>query len=347
MAGSLKGLSLNLLLLGGGITSSQLESELSTPSTLGAFRKMLSISSVRKQLLIDTSILNIIFNSEKALTTLLSDENALNLIGSSDTLVASITQSTAALKAIINSDSIFLAIKNNSTFYTKLQNRVNASSSKLKRQIFTTNGTFTIPGTGLAACTAFLQGGGGGITPAAASPNYGSGGGGGGETKVYKFTTMPTSNIAITVGLPSNPSILGSFATAAAGSTSVSVNAAFNGAAGGGITSGTIPISVDYSPLTAIYELGNYSVKGGGGGGGRSSNDDTNAVVGELGWSGTSALGVSSTGFGTGGSGGQASSGGQTPPTTATYGNGATSISGAHYSGAGSAGVVIVYYIEN
>lgn len=344
MSGSVKGLSLNLALLGGSLTSSQLESELSTPYNLGAFRKMLGISFVRRQLLNDPSILNIIFNSDKAATALLSDFDALNYIATSDNIINTIVSNPTALKAMLTNDTAFFNVKN-SSLYAKIQAKVNVSGSKLKRQIFTSSGTFTIPISGLAACTVFLVGSGGATTAGGIGGvgGYGPGGGGGGETKVFKFTTMPSSNVAVTV---STTSSFGGFAIAAAGSSSINAAVFPNGGTGGGSTSGTVPLSVDYSPTTAAWQPNNYSVKGGDGGSGEMLATSTARTVGGSGWYGTSALGVTSTGFGMGGSGGTATSSGSAPTTTATYGNGCTPTTSTT-GGPGSAGIVIVYYIEN
>ena len=208
-------------------------------------------------------------------------------------------------------------------------------------QVFTADGTFTVP-TGVTAVKVTVIGGGGNGASITATGGCGAGGGGAGTAIEFVTGLTPGGTVAVTVGTAGNTSSFGAFCSATGG-TSVAVNGTTGGAggagsggdinltggtgaardpqaeqtgAGGGTTSAGI-IGINYS--AACQSLQTKSVAGAGmfgaGGAGKTKGD----VVG-------AQNGNAATGFGNGGGGSCSSN--------------ATDATG----GAGSGGIVIVEF---
>jgi hypothetical protein len=101
---------------------------------------------------------------------------------------------------LLGNSNAYYAITRNSTIYNDLKSDFNANPSlyKIKRQVFTSNGTWTRPATLKYVATVCVGAGGG----RGASALINQTGGSGGEVKVVKLITgLPVSNVTIEVGL--------------------------------------------------------------------------------------------------------------------------------------------------
>jgi hypothetical protein len=145
-------------------------------------------------------------------------------------------------------------------------------------QVFTSNGTFTIP-SGITAVKVTVVGGGGGSGNAANTCELGTGSAGGGGGSAIKFLTSLTPGNTLTV-------------TIGAGGTAGPSNA--NPQSGG--TGGTSSVASGTQSISTI------SATGGGGGGGSSSNGSSSAGAGGSGSGGD--LNINGGGGATGSAGG-------------------------------------------
>jgi hypothetical protein len=228
-------------------------------------------------------------------------------------------------------------LQSNGTTWTSAALSIPAAYAGVNAQVFTANGTFTIP-TGITRVKVTVVGGGGGSggTFSACIPGISGGGGGGGTAIKWLTSLTPGNTLSVTVG---------------AGGTAGAATPG-NGGAGGNssVASGTQSITTITGNGGGASNSANQTISNGGAGG-TATNGDTNipglrgkrqlstpsGVIGGDGGSslfgfggltsaqtdGTSGVGIAGSGYG-GGAGGSASNSGQ-------------SLGGA----AGSAGVVI------
>lgn len=184
--------------------------------------------------------------------------------------------------------------------------------SGISAQVFTANGTFTIP-TGITALKVTVVGGGG--NGGGGSSDVGSGGGGGGGAAIKYLTGLtPGNTLTVTRGAA------GGTSSVASGTQTISTISATGGSAGGGGGSGG---------SGGIGSGGDLNIKGSGGdsGGGYSG-----VVAGEGGSGGSSLLG----------GGGRGPYYGIAAEAGGAYGGGGSgSGGGGGAGGAGAAGVVL------
>lgn len=190
-------------------------------------------------------------------------------------------------------------------------------------QVFTGNGTYTIP-TGVTAVKVTVVGGGGGGGNATYVCAHGSGGGGGGGGTAIKYLTSltPGNTLSVTVGGGGGATATGGTSSVSSGSQSISTISGVGGSGGASGAGGS----------------------GNGGSGGSSSGGDMNSAGGGgdvgQGQSQTAQGGASM--FGGGGRGTQGSTGGEAGRAYGGGGSGGCSIGGTNGTGgAGAAGVVI------
>lgn len=268
---------------------------------------------------------------------------------------------------------------NNAFNRANLAAMVNAAGSKLKRQVFTGNGTWTKPTTLYAISLLLIGGGGGGGRPAASS---GAGGGGGGQILSYILTTLPTGNGTVTIGTSGAGRISSAGAGTAGGNTSFAASSistltanggtgGASGAGGAGGTGGTAGDSSNYLAITdldfenAIFQCRRVSLVGGVGGAGAPSSNTSGLDGGDcLPNTGGAGGGIISGSLSDGGSGGRKYSGGggggaySSAGTAAvgyssiatSYGagggGGATNGSSSQNGGNGAVGLCVVYWVE-
>lgn len=228
-------------------------------------------------------------------------------------------------------------LTSNGTTWTSATN----AYAGVQAQVFTGNGTFTVP-TGITAVKVTVIGGGGnGGSGSSDGSATGSGGGGGGAGVAIKWITglTPGAAITVTVGTATNTSSFGAYCSATGGTSgsngsgASSINGLGNGGAGGTGSSGDINLSGG----NGLQGTGGYGGSGAGAGGSGAQsgsivvNNANNIVtysgyMGASGAGGSASVGGAATGYGNGG------------------GGGSRTLSGTNNGGAGSAGIVIVEY---
>lgn len=188
----------------------------------------------------------------------------------------------------------------------------------VKKQVFTSGGTYT-PSTGMLYCIIECQGGGaGGGGAAGSSGNFIAGGGGGGGSYARLVATAATvgASQTVTIGASANGATAGNNAGTAGNDTSVGTICIGKGGSAGSGSSGTLG--------------------GAGGAGGTAGTGDATTVGG----AGSRGAGASiGTVFLIGGQGGSSVFGSATPGTTGTAAA-ATGIAGGNYGSGGSGGSV-------
>lgn len=344
------------------MNSSTLETRLTNDTKfLGAWRALLKTGTV-KALISSSVAFGIIAGSSTAMSELLN--NAGSALAASDSATVAISNNSNAIKTVVTNPTYLNYWNSVPSNKARLAARVNASGSKLKRQIWTTSGTWTAPGTPIVALSVFCLGPGGNGATGSWSPTASCGGGGGGGESATKSatTSLPTSNQTVTVGSPGSSSSFGSFLSAASGA-----NGTYNTgaqAAGGGSDSGVI---YDSDPLNAIWQSNTASLQGGYGAHGSFGGSNLNGLPGEAGLGPSSVGGIAGTtngisctsaGAGIGyGSGGGSGAGIYPSGASAAHGNAAASNSGSGggggsgtstiaVGGSGGTGLVIAWWIE-
>lgn len=356
-------------LLAGTLSGSELETALTTNASayLGPWREILKTTELNA-LLNSPTALAAIFASETAFDALLNSGDSGYALAASDSATLLISNTSAAAKTVVTNSAYLDFWWTVPANKTRLQNRINASGSKLKRQVWTSSGTWTAPGAPIVALSVFAvgkggDGGVGGWDGGSTTGQPGAGGSGAESAAKSATTSLPTTNQTVTVSTTIvTPSSFGAFLTAACG-----VNGAQAGppTTGGGSTVGTI---YDADPTNAIWQPNTGSKQGGSGafGGGGNSNNNGNAgsagLTGSGGAGGTVIAGPAATaaGAGTGiGSGG--GSGANIYPSGAAGVNGSSALSTNYGSGGGGGsgtasvangglgapGLVVAYWVES
>lgn len=334
------------LLLGGSISSANLETKLTTDDAfLGAWKALIKSGTV-KALIANTTAFSIIAGSSTAFSSLLDIAGAQ--LAASDSATTAISNDSNAIKTVVTNTAYLNLWQNVSANKTRLQARINASGSKLKRQEFTSSGTWTAPGTPIVALSVCAVGGGGNGGNASA---FGSGSGGSGaEVKTQSFTSgLPTSDVTVTIGSASTSSSFGAFLSASGGNVGADGGGTITG---GGLNSGTI---YDSQIELAIWQPNTASKQGGSGG--YSATSPTPGGSGGAGLSGSGGVGGNSSpgyggsGVGSGGGGGSAVGGSSLPGGAASgFGCGGGGAIRDAYTpnagGAGGTGIVVAYWVE-
>lgn len=236
--------------------------------------------------------------------------------------------------------------------YQRIKQWVNAYGSKLKRQVFNSSGTWTAPASVLAWSASGVGSGGGGQNNAG-----GGGGGGGGEIKTLnKNTSIPSSNLSITIpngGTSGFPGVNGSATTIGAElSAAGGSGGGAPGGGGGGTTTGNGWRDItELDLINAPWQCRTVSQKGGNGGdpGGMGANGkDGFPNTGGLGsFDNPATASTSGSGYGGGGGGGPLISG--TSPSAAPAPPANTGAGGAGGDGVargGASGVAVVHHLE-
>jgi len=341
-------------LLAGTLSGADLETALTTDAALylGPWREVLKAREF-----------NALLNSSVALTAMLSSETCfiqlLDFVGqelaASDQITEIISNTSSLIKAVVTNTSYLNLWQNTPANKTRLLARVNASGSKLKRWVFTANGTWDIEALpdGLAAYSFFICGAGG--AGGNSQAGIGSGrGGSGSEAKWGQITSgLPVSNQSITVGASGN-TVIGSALHEALAGISGSVFGTANNF-GPGTTSGTAIFDSD--PQNAVWQSSTGTRQGGYGGGAvQAAAPGFAGGIGEAGISGSGGTcaspgsgGTGGTGLCSGGAAGgcEASSGGVPGGNASGYGTGGggAALRGVSTSSGGNpgGGLVVIY----
>lgn len=351
------------LLLGGYIDSAALETALTTNDAfLGAFNRLLKSGTV-KALLSSSTAFGVIAGSTSAFAALLDQSG--ELLAASDSATTAISDNSNAIKTVVTNATYLNLWQNVPANKTRLQARINASGSKLKRQEWTSSGTWTAPGTPIVALSVFAIGGGGnggigGWDGGSTRAETGSGGSGAESATKSATTSLPTTNQTVTVGAVTAASSFGAFLTAAGGESGI--KGTFYPAGGGSDVSAIY----DTDFQNAIWQPNTASKRGGDGGWSFNITNNSNGNPGVAGLTGSggaagtqgggSAVSAGAgSGAGSGGGGGAAIyPGGAAGANGASVGagnygcggGGGSGTSGASTGGTGGSGLVIAYWVE-
>lgn len=362
---SLTAIGLRTALLSGTYTAGTFETALATASTAAAFVELVNTYGSSEILVNSTVAFPVIAGSSTARTISSNAPSFLRACANSSYATEQLVTTTdgAALFGIVLRDATggkFSHWRDISVNYSRIKAWVNATGSKLKRQIFTSTGPWTKPTT-LYAMSIFAVGGGslGGYIGAG-----GAAGGSGGEIECVNiaFASLPAANQTVTIGSG------GTTGTPNGGNTTVGSLITASGAtspgysstptAGGGTTaSGGYAAFTDWeAPLFAAWQCVNASQQGGSGGAGNGSG----ITVGLPGADGLPGTG-GNPGYGTpttapksgsayGGGGGSAADVGATTPVAAAAnsgaGGGGYDFTSPSAGSAGGSGIAVIYWLE-
>ncbi|PIQ23669.1 hypothetical protein COW64_22990 [bacterium (Candidatus Blackallbacteria) CG18_big_fil_WC_8_21_14_2_50_49_26] len=293
---SFTGLDIVFRLLNGTLSGENLEEALTTEADLylGPWNEVLKARE-----------LNALLNSPTALAAMFASETAfaqlLDIAGAemaaSDSATELISNTSSAILTVVTNTSYLNLWQNVSENKTRLQARVNAGGSKLKRWNYTANGTWDIAAltSGLAAYSYFVCGEGG--QGAASQSGSASGrGGSGAEAKWGQVTTgLPNTNQTITVG--TGNTTIGALHTALQGNDAT---AGTGNNTGPGTTGGAAIYDAD--PQNAIWQANTGTKQGSYGGYGLPAA--STGVAGGPGGPGLSGAGGTCAGSTFGGTGG-------------------------------------------
>lgn len=363
------GLDLTRRLLAGSMNAASLESALAHAGARGAWRLLLK-SKELSLLLNHTAASAALFGSARAFSDLLLVAGPT--LAASDVATERISNSAAAIQAVV-SNPTYLAYWNSvPANKTRLQARVNASGSKLKRQVFTSAGTWNRP-TGLQALSVALVGRGG---SGSYGDEYFSGGsfyqvatgpgGGAAEVKTKNFDTLPSGNVSITFD-DTGKTKFGAYLEALNGNHATGGNGTQSSFQqpnpGAAVGTNTNPSNIQPDLTNEVfqpYTASKAGLAGASSAGGSSSGSWPGAIAGLTGQSGLTGSGgaggsAGNTGGGggsgiasSGGSGGYGGAGGSATGGNASgYGCGGGGAATNGSGGIGSGPVAVVYWIEN
>jgi len=165
------------------ITSANLTTLLSTAGYLSGLKFILNSRDTARLLVNNSTAFGLLANSTGAVASFAESEIATK----------ELSKNSNALYSLITISNLFNAYKNDTNNWALLNSFVNKYYSKLKKQTFTADGTFTQPSEGLKAMSIVAVGMGG-------ESNL-QGGGSGAESGVNVITSsLPTDNLTIVVG---------------------------------------------------------------------------------------------------------------------------------------------------
>jgi hypothetical protein len=201
-------------------------------------------------------------------------------------------------------------------------------------ELFTSSGTFTVPGGITTVYLTMVGGGGGGASGQTGLNSYGGGGGAGGQTIIfYPLTVTPADSITVTVGAAAN----GGASLGANGSNGVASAFGTLSAAGGSGGTGITGATATVTSMNAANASSSSGTAGGLAGKFTGGNGGNGHGTGASNYGGGGGGGSY---FGAGGAGGNASNNGSNATGFGSGGGGAGS--SATTGGKGSAGFVLV-----
>jgi len=363
-------LTLKNSLLQGSYNAASLQTALGTASTLAALRELLNNRAACDQLFANATSANAILGAALAQTEVSNSETALRALAGSTLGTERLCRDGAALLGtILNDTNRSRWWLEHAAAYARLKSQVNASGSKLKRQVFTSSGTWTKPATLHAISVALIGGGAGGGGGDTSATTESGGGGGGGEAKTGILTagsmgatetvTCGAAAAGGTGGAGSNPgtagntSSFGAHLSAAGGAAGGAGSTGLGGAGGGSTTNGGRAAMTDVDIQNAAWQAITAGQKGGDGGDsavagtGRDGGPGlTLDGYGQGAHSSTNTRALAGTYGGGGGAGDNTGTSGT--PTAGTYGGGGAggNTTGGSTGGTSGAGLCVVYWVE-
>lgn len=165
------------------ITSVELDTQLGITGYLSGLKFILNNRDTARLLVNNTTAFGLLANSTGAVASFAESEIATK----------ELSKNSNALYSLVTISNLFNAYKNDTNNWALLNSFVNKYYSKLKKQTFTSDGTFSIPSEGLKAMSIVGTGAGG--------ESNGVGGGSGAESGVNVITSsLPSENLTVTVG---------------------------------------------------------------------------------------------------------------------------------------------------
>lgn len=284
MAGSAFGLHIRQSLLGGLITSAQLDTLLADGKYLAGMKNLVNTPSSLKMVITDETALNLLLGSSLGASILFNSLDAMDIISDSDLATYKLVTNSSYLINLTASQKALAMYNSSVSKQNRINQYVNDPVSKLRRSVITANGTFTYTGTALKmSVLAIGSGANGGSNNSNVNSSVGPGGGGGEIVQVTYTSSIPASGQAVVIGNEVNTTF-GSLITADSALNASGLYGSRKNSAGAGATSGddldlyvsgVINSDIDNS----WWNYGNYTLKGGDGEGSISLGTDGNTVA--------------------------------------------------------------------
>lgn len=360
MAGSAFGLHIRQSLLGDLITSSQLNTLLADGNYIAGLINLLNTPSSLKMILGNETALNILLGSSLGSAYLFDSPETMDIFADNDRATEILMRNSTGLVSFTSKQVAIASYNYSQSRRDRINQYINETGYKLKRQNFTANGTFTYSDT-LAKLSILAVGAGGNGSNVSVGGQVGQGGGGGEIVNIIQTSSFLASGATLVMGVGVNTTINTTTVVADKGTTGE--NDPETRGTGGGADSGDNPIL--YLPnvihtsdiLNNFWNYGNFTVKGGDGGDGSengyaakssTSNPNTSRFgIGGIYTNATTAP-TGGTGIGSGGAGGSYSGGaGSGVGTNGAYccGGGASNTGAA--GGTGGTGLIQFTYVIN
>jgi hypothetical protein len=353
--GSLGAVSLQRRILAGALTGTTLETELSTSINRADFKLLMSVKSMVRPIVEQSTALDILKNSTTAKSIIFESNGFLRAVNDSLQGSKNVCMDSQFLKECLNNENFFEAMKENNFRFWR--NHLNRSYSKLKRKIITSSGTEAFTNN-VIAYSLVLIGAGGSGSPLVSSSLAG---GTGGEFKInVNNTGFSTGSYTATVGIGGDGTVsngngtdtifLSTTSEGGQRGLDASTSTPPSGESGG-VTSGRGKEGIsDIDILNAIWQYETLSVKGAYG----SFNPVTlfSNIKGENGLIGKGGQDYNraGTGFCSGGGAGKNSpnsNGGENALDNTGCGGGSADQSASGSTvGKGGSGLIILHYIE-
>jgi hypothetical protein len=199
MSGTMLGFQIRNNILNGTYNAGTLQTFLGTAANMAAFRILMNDRASVLSMMENSTAFATITGSALALDVFINSSQAMKAAGSSETITRYITESSAVCEAVLSNITGYSTYQYNLEYKARIQRRVNATGSKLKREVFYADGTFTIPGGGLAAMAIGMSGGGAGGNDNTAGSGARPGGAAQFGTLVI-YSGLPGVNQSVTVG---------------------------------------------------------------------------------------------------------------------------------------------------
>jgi hypothetical protein len=345
----------------GGLNATTLQSLLvADVSYREALQRLYATPGLLKELLLSDTAMEICFGSEKAGELFVGYERPFyDYVYSNSAGIQSVKHLIRNKYCVqyLFSNNNYHYITRSTTFRDAFKTMFNAAPNDfaVKRQVFTSSGTWTYPGS-LSFLAVLCIGAGGNGVAGTDILRYRTGGGGGESECVVATTSLPSSNQTVTIGtatpttanLQVESTSFGAFCTALGGfngEASVGSTNTVGSGAGGGTTTGGGRNSCDDTDITnAVVMTRNWAQKGGNGGIFNSGvyTAATQGLVGTAGTGGGSTNATAGGAYGNGGGGNYSTGTGANA--SANTGSGAGSTYTTDYTG--GSGICIVWWVE-
>lgn len=354
------GLHIKSSLLGNNITSNELNTMLADADYLAGLKTLVGTPSHLKMILNDETALGLLLGSILGSGILFSNPDAMDIFSDSDRATEILMRNTTGLVSFTSNQVAIASYNESIARRNRINEFINQTGYKLKRQNFTANGTFSYSDT-LAKLSILAVGAGGNGSNVSLGGQVGQGGGGGEIINIIQTSSFLASGATLVIGAGVNTTINTTTVIADKGTTGE--NDPLTTGTGGGANTGDNPIL--YLPnviktdsiFNNFWNYGNFTLKGGDGGSGfgngyAAGGSISNPYTSKFGQGGIfvndTTAPTGGTGIGSGGAGGGYSGGsGSGDGTDGDYGCGGGASNDGTAGGTGGTGLVQFTYIIN